>query len=66
VNPLRAGIVGPSGIGRVHADAVRRLGIELTAVAASTPERGRALAEQLNRASQEAIVRAFEHMARRE
>jgi predicted dehydrogenase len=47
VTAPRAGIIGPSGIGRVHADALRRAGIELAAVAASTPERGRAVADEL-------------------
>ena len=44
---LRAGIIGPSGIGRVHADALRRLGIELAAVAASSAQRARTLADEL-------------------
>jgi predicted dehydrogenase len=47
VSELRAGIVGPSGIGRAHADALRRLGIDITAVAASSHERSRAIAEEL-------------------
>lgn len=39
-----AGIVGPNGIGAVHIDAIRRLGVEIAAVAASTPERSAAAA----------------------
>lgn len=35
----RAGIVGAGGIGRVHLDALRRIGVEVTAVAGATPER---------------------------
>ena len=38
----RAGIVGPGGIGRVHADALRRLGVPIAAVASSDPARAAA------------------------
>jgi predicted dehydrogenase len=44
---LRAGIIGPSGIGRAHLDALRRLGIPVSAVAASTPSRSAEVAQQL-------------------
>lgn len=45
--PLRAGIVGASGIGRMHIDGLRRIGVEVTAIAGSTPERARKLADEL-------------------
>jgi predicted dehydrogenase len=45
--PVRAGIVGAGGIGRVHVDALRRIGVEVTAVAASTAARGREVAAEL-------------------
>jgi predicted dehydrogenase len=45
--PLRAGIAGTGFIGEVHARAVHRAGARLVAVAASTPERGRAAARLL-------------------
>ena len=41
LRPVRAGIVGPNGIGRLHADALRRIGVEVAAVAASSEERAR-------------------------
>lgn len=37
---LRAGVIGPSGIGRAHIDALRRLGIEVSAVAGATEPSG--------------------------
>jgi predicted dehydrogenase len=39
---LRAGVVGTGFIGVVHVDALRRLGVEVTGVVGSTPERARA------------------------
>jgi predicted dehydrogenase len=39
LRPVRAGIVGPNGIGRLHADALRRIGVEVAAVAASNERR---------------------------
>lgn len=45
--PVRAGIIGPNGIGRVHIDALRRIGVEVSALVASSPERGAQLAEEL-------------------
>ncbi|OXM65115.1 Gfo/Idh/MocA family oxidoreductase [Amycolatopsis thermalba] len=45
--PLRAGIIGAGFIGAVHARAVRTLGQDLAAVAASTPARSRAAAAEL-------------------
>lgn len=38
---IRAGIVGSGGVGRLHADALRRLGVEIVAVAAVNPELAR-------------------------
>ena len=43
----RAGIIGPSGIGRVHIDALRRLGVEVVALAASNEERSAQLCDEL-------------------
>jgi predicted dehydrogenase len=43
----RAGVIGARGIGRVHVDAVRRIGIEVAAVAATSPERARRVADEL-------------------
>ncbi|NIH88446.1 Gfo/Idh/MocA family oxidoreductase [Amycolatopsis granulosa] len=45
--PLRAGIIGAGFIGAVHARAVRTLGQDLVAVAASTPARSRQAAAEL-------------------
>lgn len=45
--PIKAGIVGPNGIGRVHADALRRIGVEVAAVAASSEERARRHANEM-------------------
>ncbi|GAB3575213.1 Gfo/Idh/MocA family oxidoreductase [Amycolatopsis endophytica] len=45
--PLRAGIIGAGFIGAVHARAVRTLGQDLAAVAASTPARSREAASAL-------------------
>ncbi len=39
---LRAGIVGVGMVGAVHADALRRLGVEVVGVVGSTPERAAA------------------------
>jgi predicted dehydrogenase len=39
ITELRAGVVGTGFIGVVHVDALRRLGIEVTGVVGSTPER---------------------------
>jgi predicted dehydrogenase len=39
IDELRAGVVGTGFIGAVHVDALRRLGIEVTGVVGSTPER---------------------------
>lgn len=39
---LRAGVAGAGFIGAVHVEALRRLGIEVTGVVASTPERAAA------------------------
>ena len=41
---LRAAVVGTGFIGVVHVDALRRLGVEVTGVVGSTPERARAKA----------------------
>jgi predicted dehydrogenase len=42
IDELRAGVVGTGFIGVVHVDALRRLGVEVTGVVGSTPERARA------------------------
>jgi len=42
VEELRAAIVGTGFVAAVHADALRRLGVEVVGVAGSTPERARA------------------------
>jgi predicted dehydrogenase len=42
IDELRAGVVGTGFIGVVHVDALRRLGVEVTGVVGSTPERAEA------------------------
>ena len=42
IDELKAAVVGTGFIGAVHVDALRRLGVEVTGVAGSTPERARA------------------------
>jgi predicted dehydrogenase len=42
VHELKAAVVGTGFVGAVHADALRRLGIEILGVVGSTPERARA------------------------
>jgi predicted dehydrogenase len=42
ITELKAGVVGTGFIGVVHVDALRRLGIEVTGVVGSTPERAAA------------------------
>jgi predicted dehydrogenase len=42
-----AGIVGPGGIGTLHADCLRRLGVELIGVVGSSPESARSHAARL-------------------
>jgi predicted dehydrogenase len=42
ITELRAGVVGTGFIGAVHVDALRRLGVEVTGVVGSTPERAAA------------------------
>jgi predicted dehydrogenase len=56
LSDLRAGVVGTGFIGVVHVDALRRLGVEVTGVVGSTPER--AAAKKLARAyeSYEALL----------
>jgi predicted dehydrogenase len=39
IDELRAGVVGTGFIGVVHVDALRRLGVEVTGIVGSTPER---------------------------
>jgi predicted dehydrogenase len=46
--PLRVGVAGTGFIGRVHISAARRAGAQVVAVAASSPERGRAAADELH------------------
>jgi predicted dehydrogenase len=47
VRSLRAAVVGTGFIGVVHAEALRRLGVEITGVVGSSPERARAKAARL-------------------
>jgi predicted dehydrogenase len=42
IDELKAGVVGTGFIGTVHIDALRRLGVEVTGVVGSTPERAKA------------------------
>jgi predicted dehydrogenase len=42
IDQLRAGVVGTGFIGAVHADALRRLGVEVTGVVGSSPARAEA------------------------
>jgi predicted dehydrogenase len=42
IDELKAGVVGTGFIGAVHIDALRRIGVELTGVVGSTPERAEA------------------------
>jgi predicted dehydrogenase len=42
IDELRAGVVGTGFIGAVHVDALRRLGVEVTGVVGSSPERAEA------------------------
>ena len=44
---IRAGIVGPSGVGALHIDALRRLDVPIAGLAAATPEIARRDAERL-------------------
>jgi predicted dehydrogenase len=48
VEDFRAGVVGPSGIGRLHIEAMREIGVEVVAVASSTPESARRIAGELD------------------
>jgi predicted dehydrogenase len=45
-SPLRVAIGGTGFMGRVHARSARLAGAEVVAVAASTPDRGRAAAAE--------------------
>jgi predicted dehydrogenase len=60
---LRAGVVGPRGIGRIHIDSVRRLGVEVTAVAATSAASAQEMAEQLH---VEHACESFEELVGRE
>lgn len=44
---VRAGIIGPRGIGTAHCAALREIGVDVVAVAATTEERARAHAARL-------------------
>ncbi|MYD94467.1 MAG: Gfo/Idh/MocA family oxidoreductase [Chloroflexi bacterium] len=44
---LRAAVIGPGTIGRIHVDALRRNGVEVVSVVASTIERAKAAADSL-------------------
>ncbi len=45
--PIRAAVVGPGTIGRIHIDALRRNGVDVVSVVASTPERAKSTADAL-------------------
>ena len=45
--PLRAAVIGPGTIGRIHVDALRRNGVDVVSVVASTPERATSAADSL-------------------
>ncbi|MEM9353481.1 MAG: Gfo/Idh/MocA family oxidoreductase [Planctomycetota bacterium] len=47
MNTMKAALVGTGFMGWVHADALRRLGVEVVGVCGSSPEKSRASAEQL-------------------
>lgn len=55
--PLRAAVVGPGTIGRIHVDALRRNGVDVVGVVASTSQRARAAADKLR------IPHAHENLA---
>jgi predicted dehydrogenase len=44
IQDVRAAVVGTGFVARVHVDALRRLGVEVTGMVGSTPDRGRAQA----------------------
>ncbi len=46
--PIRAALVGGGFIGPVHAEALRRIGVEVAGLLGSTPERARPLADRLS------------------
>ncbi|RLC68221.1 MAG: gfo/Idh/MocA family oxidoreductase [Chloroflexi bacterium] len=48
MNVIRAAVIGTGFIGPAHVEALRRLGIEVTGIAGSSPERARPKAEALN------------------
>lgn len=47
ITDLRAAVVGTGFIGRVHVEAIRRLGVEVVGVLGSSPDRARPVAEEL-------------------
>ena len=53
---MKAAVVGTGFIGAVHADALRRLGIEILGVVGSTPERARAASGGMAYDSYEAVL----------
>jgi predicted dehydrogenase len=53
---LKAAVVGTGFIGAVHADALRRLGIEILGVVGSTPERARSTSPAAVYESYEAVL----------
>lgn len=57
VSVLRAGVVGPGSIGRLHVETLRWLGIPVMALVASTPESAKAHADRLQ------IPRAYDSAA---
>ena len=56
--PVRAAVVGPGTIGRIHVDALRRNGVEVVSVVASTPERAQTAAASLRVAYADASLGA--------
>ncbi|HVA88689.1 MAG TPA: Gfo/Idh/MocA family oxidoreductase [Chloroflexota bacterium] len=58
---VRAGIIGPQGIGAVHVAALRRIGVEVAAVAASTEASARRHAARLEVARSFADPHALIH-----
>lgn len=56
--PIRAAVIGPGTIGRIHVDALRRNGVEVVSIVASTIERARAAADSLRAPHADATLEA--------
>ncbi len=56
---VRAGVIGPGGIGALHVDALRRIGVEVSGVAASSPEAAQRHAARLGVADAHASAEAL-------